>query len=126
MGQTLQEEESPVLFTGLGLPSEIAPYIESGSCPWMYLWNPIDLGYLSAYAARTGSATGRITGREGRQPHRRAARAAGGGRRGGRRHRAAAGGPGQVRSGQHRRMEVRLLAARKNGGRGIAALGPGA
>ena len=64
VGQTLQEEESPVLFTGLGLPSEIAPYIESGSCPWMYLWNPIDLGYLSAYAA-DGLATGRITGREG-------------------------------------------------------------
>lgn len=64
VGQTLEEEGSPVLFTGLGLPSEIAPYIESGSCPWMYLWNPIDLGYLSAYAT-DGLVTGKITGKEG-------------------------------------------------------------
>lgn len=51
VGLTLQERGSEVLFTGLGLPSEIADYIESGSCPWMYLWNPIDLGYLAAYTS---------------------------------------------------------------------------
>ena len=47
--------------TGLGLPGDMAPYIRSGICPWMYLWNPIDLGYISAYAADAlvnGTATG--------------------------------------------------------------------
>ncbi len=36
---------------GLGLPSEMEPYIRSGVCPWMYLWNPADMGYLAAFAA---------------------------------------------------------------------------
>ncbi len=36
--------------TGLGLPSEMAEYIESGTCPYMYLWNPIDVGYLAGYS----------------------------------------------------------------------------
>lgn len=40
-----------VVLTGLGLPSEMASYIESGVSPWMYLWNPIDVGYGAAYAA---------------------------------------------------------------------------
>ncbi|WP_066052253.1 rhamnose ABC transporter substrate-binding protein [Robertmurraya korlensis] len=40
-----------VHLTGLGLPSEMAEYIESGVCDWMYLWNPIDVGYLAGYAA---------------------------------------------------------------------------
>ena len=38
-----------VKLTGLGLPSEMAPYITSGVCPWMYLWNPSEVGYLAAY-----------------------------------------------------------------------------
>ncbi len=62
VGKTLREEKrTDVIFTGLGLPSEIAPYIEDGSCPWMYLWNPIDIGYLAAwstYALDTGEITG--------------------------------------------------------------------
>ena len=41
--------------TGLGLPSEMAEYIENGSCPYMFLWNPIDVGYLTAYAAVAAS-----------------------------------------------------------------------
>lgn len=41
-----------VKLTGLGLPSEMASYIESGVSPWMYLWNPIDVGYGAAYAVR--------------------------------------------------------------------------
>ena len=53
-----------VKITGLGLPSEMAEYITNGSCPYMYLWNPIDVGYLGAYVA-TGLATGKITGKEG-------------------------------------------------------------
>lgn len=40
-----------VQLTGLGLPSEMAEYIESGVCQWMYLWNPIDVGFLTGYTA---------------------------------------------------------------------------
>jgi rhamnose transport system substrate-binding protein len=53
-----------VKLTGLGLPSEMAEYITSGACPYMYLWNPIDVGYLAAYVG-TGLASGKITGKEG-------------------------------------------------------------
>ena len=52
-----------VLVTGLGLPSDMADYIRSGLCPWMYLWNPIDMGYVAAYAADalvSGKMTGQI------------------------------------------------------------------
>jgi len=52
-GKYLESSRSHVLLTGLGLPSEMAPFIEEGICPWMYLWNPVDLGYLTAY---TGDA----------------------------------------------------------------------
>ena len=45
------EEGVDVKVTGLGLPSDMAQYIRSGLCPWMYLWNPIDMGYIAAYAA---------------------------------------------------------------------------
>ena len=41
--------------TGLGLPSEMAEYIENGACPYMFLWNPIDVGYLTAFAAVAAS-----------------------------------------------------------------------
>lgn len=41
---------SPAKLTGLGLPSEMEPHIASGVCPWMYLWNPSEVGYLAAYA----------------------------------------------------------------------------
>ncbi|PXV62549.1 rhamnose transport system substrate-binding protein [Halanaerobium congolense] len=40
-----------IALTGLGLPSEMAEYIKSGVCEWMYLWNPIDLGYLGGETA---------------------------------------------------------------------------
>lgn len=53
-----------VALTGLGLPSEMAEYIESGVCPWMYLWNPVDVGYLSGYAA-DALVKGTITGKAG-------------------------------------------------------------
>ncbi|MCL1897028.1 MAG: substrate-binding domain-containing protein [Clostridiales bacterium] len=61
VGRTLSANGSDVLFTGLGLPSEMADYIETGSCPWMYLWNPIDIGYLAAYSA-DALHTGQISG----------------------------------------------------------------
>ncbi len=53
-----------VFLTGLGLPSEMADYIKNGVCPWMYLWNPIDLGYLAGYAS-VALADGKITGKVG-------------------------------------------------------------
>ena len=52
-----------VHLTGLGLPSEMAEYIESGVCEWMYLWNPIDVGYLAGFTAQalvTGPFTGKV------------------------------------------------------------------
>jgi rhamnose transport system substrate-binding protein len=55
-----------VKITGLGLPSEMADYITNGSCPYMFLWNPIDLGYLASYAA-SALSSGAITGKTGEQ-----------------------------------------------------------
>lgn len=62
--KVIQDTQSPVLLTGLGLPSEMSVYISSGICPWMYLWNPIEIGYLSAYTINALS-NGTITGEEG-------------------------------------------------------------
>ncbi len=53
-----------VFLTGLGLPSEMATYIENGVCPYMFLWNPIDVGYLGAFTA-TALTSGKITGKVG-------------------------------------------------------------
>lgn len=53
-----------VQLTGLGLPSEMAEYIENGVSQWMYLWNPIDIGYLAGYAA-AALVDGTITGAVG-------------------------------------------------------------
>lgn len=53
-----------VQLTGLGLPSEMAEYIESGVSQWMYLWNPIDVGYLAGYTA-DALVKGTITGAAG-------------------------------------------------------------
>ena len=50
--------------TGLGLPSEMADYITNGACPYMFLWNPIDVGYLGSYAA-IALTEGKITGKAG-------------------------------------------------------------
>jgi rhamnose transport system substrate-binding protein len=63
-GKYLQDNKSSVILTGLGLPSEMAPFIESDVCPWMYLWNPVDLGYLAAYTI-DAVANKKITGAEG-------------------------------------------------------------
>lgn len=53
-----------VKVTGLGLPSEMAEYIQNGACPYMFLWNPIDVGYLAAFTA-TALVDGDITGAAG-------------------------------------------------------------
>lgn len=50
--------------TGLGLPSEMAEYIESGVTPYMYLWNPLDIGYMAGYAI-TALSEDKITGKVG-------------------------------------------------------------
>ncbi|MBQ7160091.1 MAG: substrate-binding domain-containing protein [Clostridia bacterium] len=63
-GKVLQDKKSEVKLTGLGLPSEMAPFIEDGTCPWMYLWNPIDIGYLAAYTM-AGLSDGTVTGAAG-------------------------------------------------------------
>jgi rhamnose transport system substrate-binding protein len=44
-------KNAKVKVTGLGLPSEMAPYIEDGTVEKVGLWNPIDLGYVAVYAA---------------------------------------------------------------------------
>jgi rhamnose transport system substrate-binding protein len=56
-----------VKVTGLGLPSEMADYIgdsDDNSCPYMFLWNPIDLGKLAGYTS-IALVNGVITGAEG-------------------------------------------------------------
>jgi len=65
--KVLQDQGSSVKLTGLGLPSEMAAYIgdsDDYSCPYMFLWNPIDLGALGAYAS-IALVNGDITGAEG-------------------------------------------------------------
>lgn len=63
-GKVLQDTNSDVLLTGLGLPSEMAPFIEDGTCPRMFLWNPVDIGILTAHTANA-LVNGEITGAEG-------------------------------------------------------------
>lgn len=62
--KVLQDEGSTCKLTGLGLPSEMADYIGTDkACPYMYLWNPYDLGRLAAYvsiALVDGSITGAV------------------------------------------------------------------
>ena len=40
-----------VFVTGLGLPSEMAGHVKSGTVREFAIWNPIDLGYAATYAA---------------------------------------------------------------------------
>ena len=65
--KVLQDQGSSVKLTGLGLPSEMAEYIgddDAHSCPYMFLWNPTDLGYLGAYTS-VALVNGEITGAAG-------------------------------------------------------------
>ncbi len=43
--------EDEVVVTGLGVPSDMKPYIESGAVEKFVLWNPVDLGYLAVHVA---------------------------------------------------------------------------
>ncbi len=53
-----------VKVSGLGLPAEMAEYVESGCAPEFALWSFVDLGYLAYYVAY-GIATDQIEGVEG-------------------------------------------------------------
>ena len=53
-----------VKVSGLGLPDEMAEYVESGCSPEFALWSFVDLGYLAYYVAY-GIATGQIEAAEG-------------------------------------------------------------
>lgn len=52
--KVLQDSETTCKLTGLGLPSEMSEYIgddDAHSCPYMFLWNPVDVGRLGAYTS---------------------------------------------------------------------------
>jgi rhamnose transport system substrate-binding protein len=56
-------KKAAVKVTGLGLPSEMAPYIEDGTVEKVGLWNPLDLGYVAIYAgvaAKNGTFDGAV------------------------------------------------------------------
>lgn len=61
--KVIQDMGSKCKVTGVGLPSEMAPYIDNGICYDFYLWNPYDQGYLAAAAIKslaTGESTGKV------------------------------------------------------------------
>lgn len=65
--EVLAEEKSTVKLTGLGLPSEMAEYIgdeDDAICPYLYLWDPMQLGKLTAYVSMA-LVNGEITGAVG-------------------------------------------------------------
>jgi rhamnose transport system substrate-binding protein len=48
--------------TGLGLPSQMRPYVKDGTVKEFELWNPSNLGYLAGYAAASlASGTASLT-----------------------------------------------------------------
>ena len=49
--QEKKSKGAAVKVTGLGLPSEMKDYVVDGTVTEFGLWNPIDLGYVGAYAA---------------------------------------------------------------------------
>jgi len=58
------EFKGKVALTGLGTPNQMRDYVEDGTVTAFALWNPADLGYLAAYAAKALIA-GDITGKSG-------------------------------------------------------------
>lgn len=58
--------EGQVIITGLGLPSEMAEFMtgDNPACPYMFLWNPIDVGRCAAYTLLE-MVNGSLTGAEG-------------------------------------------------------------
>lgn len=60
----IQDSSLDIKVTGIGLPSEMVSYFDSGICDEMYLWDVYDYGYLTAQAL-TALVNGDITGAEG-------------------------------------------------------------
>ncbi|HET6671954.1 MAG TPA: rhamnose ABC transporter substrate-binding protein, partial [Agromyces sp.] len=58
------EYKGTVALTGLGTPNQMREFVEDGTVTAFALWNPADLGYLSAFAAKA-LIEGDITGAEG-------------------------------------------------------------
>ncbi|MCU1676461.1 MAG: rhamnose transporter, periplasmic rhamnose-binding protein [Frankiales bacterium] len=58
------ELKGKVTLTGLGLPSQMKPYVLDGTVESFELWNPRDLGYLAGYAA-AALASGVVELKEG-------------------------------------------------------------
>lgn len=58
-----EELQGKVIVTGLGLPSEMVDYMTDDvpACPYMFLWNPIDVGRVAAYAL-VEMVNGELTG----------------------------------------------------------------
>ena len=58
------DAKGKVALTGLGTPNQMRDYVEDGTVTEFALWNPGDLGYLAACAAKA-LVDGDITGEEG-------------------------------------------------------------
>jgi rhamnose transport system substrate-binding protein len=58
------DKKGKVALTGLGTPNQMREYVKDGTVTAFALWNPEDLGYLAAYAAKA-LVDGDITGAEG-------------------------------------------------------------
>jgi rhamnose transport system substrate-binding protein len=61
---TTSEYKGKVALTGLGTPNQMREYVKDGTVTAFALWNPGDLGYLAAYAAKA-LVDGDISGEEG-------------------------------------------------------------
>lgn len=53
-----------VMLTGLGTPNQMRKFVENGTVKEFALWNPEDLGFLAAFAAKA-LIVGEITGAQG-------------------------------------------------------------
>lgn len=58
------DKKGKVMLTGLGTPNQMRDYVNDGTVQEFALWNPEDLGYLAAYAAKA-LVDGDIKGKEG-------------------------------------------------------------
>jgi len=58
------DKKGKVALTGLGTPNQMRKYVTDGTVTEFALWNPEDLGYLAAYAAKA-LVDGDITGKKG-------------------------------------------------------------
>ncbi len=64
--QVISKTKSEVKVTGLGLPSAMAEYVTGTDpiCPCMFLWDPVELGWIAAYAS-LALLSGELTGSSG-------------------------------------------------------------